>query len=48
MSVTIEPEPSESERAAILDALGSSEAEGPGEWVEAALLEGVESCELDP
>ena len=48
MSVTIEPEPSGSEREAILDALGSSEDEGLGEWVEAALLEGVESGELDP
>ena len=50
MSATIEPEPSEAEREAILAAL---EGEGEGErmpdaWAEAALLEGIESGEQDP
>ena len=48
MSVTIEPEPSESEREAILDALGRSDDAVPGEWAEAALLDGVASGDLDP
>ncbi len=49
MSATIEPEPSEVEREAILAALGAAEAEAvAGEWAEAALLEGVESGEPDP
>ena len=47
VSATIEPEPSEEERAAILAALA-----GPAEvvdgWAAASLLEGVEDGELDP
>jgi hypothetical protein len=45
---TIEPEPSEEEREAILAALGAVAEASPGEWAEAALLEGVESAEPDP
>ena len=49
VSVTIEPEPSDSEREAILALLGAAAAEpSPGEWAEAGLLEGVENGELDP
>jgi hypothetical protein len=48
VSATIEPEPSKDEREAILAALGEAAEAGPGEWAEAALLEGVESGEPDP
>ena len=47
MSATIEPEPSEEEREAILGALAGPAAADPG-WANAALLEGVEDGELDP
>ena len=47
MSATIEPEPSEAEREAILAALARP-TEQDGGWAEAALLEGVEDGELDP
>jgi hypothetical protein len=48
VSATIEPEPSAAEREAILAALERGPDAGPGEWAEAALLEGVESGEPDP
>ena len=48
MSPTIEPEPSEAEREAILAALGSEGERVPNAWAEAALLEGVEGSEPDP
>jgi len=48
MSATIEPEPSEAERKAILAALARTDEPALGEWTEAALLEGVESSKLDP
>jgi hypothetical protein len=48
VSVTIEPEPSDSEREAILALLGPAAEPRPGEWAEAALLEGVENGEPDP
>ena len=47
MSATIEPEPAEEEREAIVAALAGPAASDPG-WAEAALLEGVEDGELDP
>ena len=47
MSATIEPEPSEEEREAIVSALARPATSEPG-WAEAALLEGVEDGELDP
>lgn len=47
MSATIEPEPSEAEREAILAALARPPEPG-GEWARTALLEGVEDGELDP
>ena len=47
MSVTIEPEPSEAEREAILAALARPPEHDSG-WAQAALLEGVEDGELDP
>jgi hypothetical protein len=47
MSATIEPEPSEAEREAILAALARP-AEQDGEWARASLLEGVEDGGLDP
>jgi hypothetical protein len=47
MSATIEPEPSEAEREAILAALARP-FEQDGGWAEQALLEGVEDVELDP
>jgi hypothetical protein len=47
MSATIEPEPSQAEREAILSALARP-AQRDGEWAQAALLEGVEDGELDP
>lgn len=48
MSVTIEPEPSEAEREAILAALAGVAKPGAGEWADTALLEGVDSGEPDP
>ena len=48
MSATIEPEPSEAEREAILAALAGDGEPGLGAWTEAALLEGVEGGEADP
>ena len=48
MSATIEPEPSDAEREAILAALGGDAEPSPGGWAETALLEGVESGEPDP
>jgi hypothetical protein len=47
MAATIEPEPSEAEREAILVALARP-AEEDGAWARAALLEGVEDAELEP
>jgi hypothetical protein len=47
MSLSIEPEPSEPEREAILAALASSDAV-LGERAQAALAEGVELEEADP
>ena len=47
MSATIEPEPTEGEREAIVAALAGPAAADPA-WAEAALLEGVEDGELDP
>jgi hypothetical protein len=44
---TIEPEPTEEEREAILAALAGPAAADHG-WADAALLEGVEDGELDP
>jgi hypothetical protein len=48
MAATIEPEPSDGEREAILAALDEASEPAVAEWAEAALLEGVESGELDP
>jgi hypothetical protein len=48
VSATIEPEPSENERAAILAALAEAAIADAGQWAEAALLEGVESGQPDP
>ena len=47
MTPTIEPEPTEDEREAILAALAAASGEEAG-WPAAALLEGVEGDELDP
>ena len=47
MAATIEPEPSEAEREAILAALARPVERDSG-WAETALLEGVEEVELDP
>ena len=47
MPPTIEPEPSEDEREAILAALAAAPKTDSG-WAAAALLEGVEGDELDP
>ena len=44
---TIEPEPNEDEREAILAALAEAPA-GDARWAAAALREGVEDDELDP
>ena len=46
--MTIEPEPSEAEREAIVSALAEREVAGLGEWAKAALIEGVEGDEPDP
>jgi hypothetical protein len=48
VSATIEPEPSEAEREAILAAIGAASEASLGEWADAALLEGVESGDPDP
>lgn len=47
VSATIEPEPPEEEREAILAAL-IAPAEAADAWAAASLLEGVEDVELDP
>ena len=47
MVATIEPEPTEEEREAILAALARP-ASGEEGWATAALAEGVEEGELDP
>ena len=47
MPVTIEPEPTEPEREAILAAVAAGGAAGLSAWESAALAEGVEE-ELDP
>ena len=47
MSATIEPEPPDEEREAIVAALAAPVVSEPG-WAEAGLLEGVEDGELDP
>ena len=47
MPATIEPEPSEEEREAVLAALQAPREADDG-WTEAALLEGVESGLPDP
>jgi hypothetical protein len=48
VSVTIDPEPSDDEREAILAALQEPGTAPLGEWAEAALREGVESVEDEP
>ena len=48
MSLTVEPEPSEAEREAILSALANRDAAVLGEWAQMALSEGVETEESDP
>jgi hypothetical protein len=48
MSATIEPEPSDAEREAILSVLGAPLEPRLGEWAETALVEGVEKDEVDP
>jgi hypothetical protein len=45
--VTIEPEPPEQEREAIVAAL-AGERHDLGDWSQAALAEGVEEVDLDP
>jgi len=47
MAATIEPEPTEEEREAILLALARTASADDG-WASAALAEGVEEGELDP
>ena len=47
MPATIEPEPTEDEREAIVAALAGPAAADPP-WAAAALLEGVEDGELEP
>ena len=47
MSATIEPEPTDEDREAILAALTAPPATDQS-WAETALLEGVEDGELDP
>jgi hypothetical protein len=46
--IAIEPEPPEQVREAIVAALAAGEANGLGDWSQAALAEGVEEAELDP
>ena len=48
MSATIEPEPSDAEREAIVAALAEAREAPLGGWAQAALLEGVEAGEPDP
>ena len=48
MPVTIEPEPPEQEREAIIAALAVGDGDDLGGWSQAALAEGVEEAELDP
>ena len=48
MSTTIEPEPSDAEREAILSVLSAPVEPRLGEWAATALVEGVEQDELDP
>ena len=48
MPVTIEPEPPEQVREAIVAALAVRGGDDLGEWELAALAEGVEEAELDP
>ena len=47
MVATIEPEPTEEEREAILGALAEPDPTDQG-WAAAALLEGVEDGDSDP
>jgi len=47
VAATIEPEPTDQEREAILAALARP-ASGEDGWASAALAEGVEEGELDP
>jgi hypothetical protein len=47
VSVTIEPEPPEQEREAIVASL-AGEGGDLGGWSQAALAEGVEEADLDP
>ena len=46
--VTIEPEPPEDEREAIVAALAEGQEAGLGAWELAALADGIEEDELDP
>ena len=46
--ITIEPEPPEQERQAIVAALAAGEGDDLGSWSQAALEEGVEEADLDP
>ena len=48
MPVTIEPEPPEQEREAIVAALAVGDGDDLGGWSQAALVEGVEGADLDP
>ena len=48
MPVTIEPEPPEQEREAIVAALAGGEGAALDCWAQAALTEGVEEADLDP
>jgi hypothetical protein len=48
MPLTIEPEPPDGEREAILAALEAGEEAVLGGWERAALAEGVENDEPDP
>lgn len=48
VTAAIEPEPTDSEREAILAALAETAREASGAWAEAALAEGVEEVALDP
>ena len=48
MSVTIEPEPPEQEREAIVAALAAGGEDDLGGWSQAALAEAVEEADLDP
>jgi hypothetical protein len=46
--LTIEPEPPEEEREAIVVALAVGEGNDLGGWSQAALAEGVEEADSDP